>query len=68
MVRARRWLSVAGIVACWARPSRRMRPAPPAGTNIQNTAQVSYTVGSSTVTTSSNTSSITVAEIGSTPS
>ena len=34
-----------------------------AGTNIQNTAQVSYQVGGSTVTTSSNTSSVTVAEI-----
>ena len=35
----------------------------PAGTNIQNTAQVSYTVGGSAVTTSSNTSSVRVAEI-----
>jgi len=34
-----------------------------AGTNIQNTAQVSYTVGGSIVTTSSNTSSVRVAEI-----
>jgi uncharacterized repeat protein (TIGR01451 family) len=34
-----------------------------AGTNIQNTAQVSYSVGSSTATVSSNTSSIVVAEI-----
>jgi uncharacterized repeat protein (TIGR01451 family) len=35
----------------------------PAGTNIQNTAQVSYTVGASTVSATSNTSSVTVAEI-----
>ena len=35
----------------------------PAGTSIQNTAQVSYTLGSSTVTATSNTSSVTVAEI-----
>jgi uncharacterized repeat protein (TIGR01451 family) len=34
-----------------------------AGTNIQNTAQVSYTVGASTVTTASNSTSLTVAEI-----
>jgi uncharacterized repeat protein (TIGR01451 family) len=35
----------------------------PAGTSIQNTAQVSYTLGSATVTATSNTSSVTVAEI-----
>ena len=34
-----------------------------AGTTIQSTAQVSYTVGSSMVTTSSNTTSVSVAEI-----
>jgi uncharacterized repeat protein (TIGR01451 family) len=34
-----------------------------AGTNIQNTAQVSYTVGGSPATASSNTTSVTVAEI-----
>jgi uncharacterized repeat protein (TIGR01451 family) len=34
-----------------------------AGTNIQNAAQVSYQVGATTVTTTSNTSSVTVAEI-----
>jgi uncharacterized repeat protein (TIGR01451 family) len=34
-----------------------------AGTSIQNTAQVSYQVGASTLTTTSNTSSVTVAEI-----
>ncbi len=35
----------------------------PAGTPIQNTAQVSYTIGASTVTTPSNTVTVTVAEI-----
>ncbi len=35
----------------------------PAGTNIQNTAQVTYSVGGSSTTTSSNTSSVSVAEI-----
>jgi uncharacterized repeat protein (TIGR01451 family) len=34
-----------------------------AGTNIQNTAQVSYSIGGNAITTSSNTSSITVAEV-----
>ena len=34
-----------------------------AGTNIQNTAQVSYTLGGNTITTASNISSINVAEI-----
>lgn len=34
-----------------------------AGTNIQNTAQVSYSVGGSALTTSSNTTSVTVAEM-----
>lgn len=35
----------------------------PAGTSIQNTAEVSYTIGASNVTTPSNTVSVTVAEI-----
>lgn len=35
----------------------------PAGTNIQNTAQVSYTVGTATVTANSNPTTVTVAEI-----
>ena len=34
-----------------------------AGTTIQNTAEITYTVGTSTLTTSSNTTTITVAEI-----
>jgi uncharacterized repeat protein (TIGR01451 family) len=61
MVRAR-WLSVA-VVAALGAPLASHAAGTAAGTNIQNTAQVSYTVGSSTVTTSSNTSSVTVAEI-----
>ena len=48
---------------CWARRSPSHAAGTPAGTNIQNTAQVSYTVGASTVTATSNTSSVTVAEI-----
>ena len=49
------------ILACFA-PNARSAGAL-AGIAIQNTAQVSYTVGASTVTTSSNTVSLTVAEI-----
>ena len=56
-----RWLSVAGIAVLGA-PLASHAAGTPAGTNIQNTAQVSYSVGSATVTTSSNTSSIRVAE------
>ena len=56
-----RWLSVAGI-ALLGTPLASHAAGTPAGTNIQNTAQVSYSVGSATVTTSSNTSSIRVAE------
>ena len=55
-------LSVAGS-PCWVRRSPSHAAGTPAGTNIQNTAQVSYTVGGSTVTATSNTSSVTVAEI-----
>ena len=62
MVRARS-LSVAALSPCWARRSLSHAAGTPAGTNIQNTAQVSYTVGASTVTATSNTSSVTVAEI-----
>ena len=57
-----RWLSVAGIAVLGA-PLAAQATGTPAGTNIQNTAQVSYTVGTSTVTASSNTSTIRVAEI-----
>jgi len=57
-----RWLSVAGI-AVLAAPLASHAAGTPAGTNIQNTAQVSYGVGSSTVTATSNTSSFRVAEI-----
>jgi uncharacterized repeat protein (TIGR01451 family) len=61
MARAR-WLSVAAVASLGA-PLASHAAGTAAGTNIQNTAQVSYTVGGSTVTTSSNTSSLTVAEI-----
>jgi uncharacterized repeat protein (TIGR01451 family) len=57
-----RWWSVAGLAALGA-PLVSHAAGTPAGTSIQNTAQVSYTLGSSTVTASSNTSSVTVAEI-----
>ncbi|HKQ16597.1 MAG TPA: hypothetical protein VJT80_24485 [Steroidobacteraceae bacterium] len=56
-----RWMSVAGI-AVLAAPLASQAAGTPAGTNIQNTAQVSYSVGSSTLTASSNTSTIRVAE------
>ena len=57
-----RWWSVAGLAVVGA-PLASHAAGTPAGTSIQNTAQVSYTLGSSTVTASSNTSSVTVAEI-----
>jgi uncharacterized repeat protein (TIGR01451 family) len=57
-----RWLAVAGLAVVGA-PLASHAAGTPAGTSIQNTAQVSYTLGSSTVTASSNTSSVTVAEI-----
>jgi uncharacterized repeat protein (TIGR01451 family) len=57
-----RWWSVAGLALVGA-PLASHAAGTPAGTSIQNTAQVSYTLGSSTVTASSNTSSVTVAEI-----
>jgi uncharacterized repeat protein (TIGR01451 family) len=57
-----RWWSVAGLAVVGA-PLASHAAGTPAGTSIQNTAEVSYTLGSSTVTTTSNTSSVTVAEI-----
>jgi uncharacterized repeat protein (TIGR01451 family) len=62
MVRAR-WLSVAALAALSA-PLLAHAAGTPAGTSIQNTAQVSYTLGSSTaVTATSNTSTVRVAEM-----
>src|SRR5262245_43266864 len=61
MVRAR-WVSVV-MAALLGAPLASHAAGTPAGTNIQNTAQVSYTVGGSAVTTSSNTTSVRVAEI-----
>jgi uncharacterized repeat protein (TIGR01451 family) len=60
MVRSR-WLSVAAVASLGV-PCVVHAAGTPAGTSIQNTAQVSYSVGSSTVTAVSNTSSVTVAE------
>jgi uncharacterized repeat protein (TIGR01451 family) len=60
MVRARFW-SVA-VVASLGMPFVVQAAGTPAGTSIQNTAQVSYSVGSSTLTATSNTSTIQVAE------
>jgi uncharacterized repeat protein (TIGR01451 family) len=51
------------MVALGGAPLASHAAGTPAGTNIQNTAQVSYTVGGSAVTTSSNTTSVRVAEI-----
>jgi uncharacterized repeat protein (TIGR01451 family) len=62
MFGARCWLSVAGVAVLGA-PLASHAAGTAAGTSIQNTAQVSYTVGGSTVTADSNTSSVTVAEI-----
>jgi len=56
-----RWLSVAATAVLGA-PLASHAAGTPAGTSIQNTAQVSYSVGTSTVTTDSNTSTIQVAE------
>jgi uncharacterized repeat protein (TIGR01451 family) len=56
-----RWLSVAAVASLGV-PFVAHAAGTPAGTNIQNTAQVSYSVGSSTVTATSNTSIVTVAE------
>lgn len=57
-----RWWSVAGLAVMGA-PLASHAAGTPAGTSIQNTAEVSYTLGSATVTTTSNTSSVTVAEM-----
>lgn len=56
------WVSVV-LVAMLGAPLASHAAGTPAGTNIQNTAQVSYTAGGSAVTTSSNTTSVRVAEI-----
>ena len=54
-------LSVAALASLGA-PLAVHAAGTPTGTNIQNTAQVSYSVGSSTLTATSNTSTIQVAE------
>lgn len=57
-----RWLAVAAVVSLSASFATHAAGTA-AGTNIQNTAQVSYTVGGSSATATSNTTSVTVAEI-----
>jgi uncharacterized repeat protein (TIGR01451 family) len=57
-----RWWSVAGLAVASA-PLASHAAGTPAGASIQNTAQISYTLGSATVSATSNTSSVTVAEI-----
>jgi len=59
-----RHLVAVGIVSLfgmWVQEARAV--GVPAGTNINNTAQVTYTVGSVSATATSNTSTVTVAEI-----
>lgn len=56
-----RWLAVAAVVSLNASFATHAAGTA-AGTNIQNTAQVSYTVGGSSATATSNTTSVTVAE------
>lgn len=58
-----RWMRSAGIVALLAAPLDAHAVGTPAGTTIANTASVSFSLGGSTVTTSSNTASLTVAEV-----
>ena len=55
--------AVLASIALAAVPVRAHAAGAPAGTLIQNTAQVSYTVGATSVTAPSNTVSLTVAEI-----
>ena len=64
MLRSTRLLVVAGafsLLGAWANKAHAVGVA--AGTSIDNTAQVTYQVGALSVTTTSNTSSVVVAEI-----
>jgi hypothetical protein len=54
-------VGVVSLLGMWAREVRAV--GVPAGTSINNTAQVNYTVGSLSATATSNTSTVTVAEI-----
>ena len=54
-------VGVVSLLGMWAREVRAV--GVPAGTSINNTAQVAYTVGSVSATATSNTSTVTVAEI-----
>lgn len=62
MVWARRLAAIAAVVSLGASFGAQAAGTA-AGTNIQNTAQVSYTVGGTPATVSSNTTSVTVVEI-----
>jgi uncharacterized repeat protein (TIGR01451 family) len=63
-LRAARLLVAVGLVSLFGTRAHEARAVgAPAGTSINNTAQVTYTVGSVSATTTSNTSSVTVAEI-----
>ena len=54
-------LGVVSLLGLWAPEARAV--GVPAGTSIDNTAQVTYTVGSVSATATSNTATVTVAEI-----
>jgi hypothetical protein len=54
-------VGVVSLLGMWAREVRAV--GVPAGTSINNTAQVNYTVGAVSATATSNTSTVTVAEI-----
>lgn len=58
-----RWMRTAGLAAVLAAPLTAHAAGTPAGTTIDNTASVSFRFGDSTVTTNSNTASLTVAEL-----
>ena len=63
-MRAARLLVAVGLVSLFGTRAHEARAVGvPAGTSIDNTAQVTYTVGSVSATATSNTSSVTVAEI-----
>ncbi|MEZ5460021.1 MAG: hypothetical protein R3E65_12210 [Steroidobacteraceae bacterium] len=61
--RAPSGLVVLGLAMLWGVSQPAAAVGVVAGTEIQNTAQVSYTIGSTPVTTSSNTVAVTVAEV-----
>jgi uncharacterized repeat protein (TIGR01451 family) len=60
---ARRGLLALSLLALWGVSNPAAAIGVVAGTEIQNTAQVSYTIGATPVTTASNTVAVTVAEV-----